>query len=100
MVQYDWRTEYHKGEMVDDVTHCSRDSELPVVKAEVHDRFRVSAYYTAASIRREPVEHRRTYVFVLGRTGGSRDSPETPITRILFVDGSSFTFDTFRKQLE
>jgi len=82
------------------VTHCSWDGKLPVVEAEVHDRFRIPTNDTTASIRGETVEYCRTYAYVFGRITGVRDSSQTPITRTLFVYGGSLTFDAFRKQLE
>lgn len=84
----------------DNTTHDPWNSKLPVVKAEVHDRFRVPTHDAAAPIRGETLEHGRTDVLVSGRGTGLRDSSETPITQTLFVDSSSLTFEAFRKQLE
>jgi hypothetical protein len=86
--------------MGDGITHRSWNSKLPIVKAKVHDRFRVSTYDATAPIGGETIEHRKTHVFVPGRAVGVRNSSETPIAQILFVDGGSFAFDAFRKQLE
>lgn len=45
-----------------DDAHCAWDSKLPIVKAEMHNRFGVPTHDTAASISGETVEHSRNYV--------------------------------------
>ena len=82
------------------VTHCSWDGELPIVEAEVHNRFRVPTHDTTASIRGEAVEYGGTKVLVFGQVAGVRESPQTRIAQTLFVYGGGLTFDAFRKQLE
>ena len=80
-----------------DVTHRTRDSKLPVIKAEVHDGFRVPTHDAAASVRGEAIEYRGTHVFVSRRAAGLRDASKTPITQTLPVNSSGLTFDAFRK---
>ena len=98
MVQYDYiKIQQHEEIMGDRVTHRSWNSKLPVVKAKVHDRFRVATNDATASIRGESIKHSKTYVFVPGRAASFRDSSEAPIAQMLFVDGGSFALDAFRK---
>jgi hypothetical protein len=100
MVQEDLKGSVTRRGCGGNVTHYSWDSELPVVEAEVHDRFRVPTHDTAASIRGETIEYGSANVLVSGRATGVRDGSEATITQTLFVNGSSFTFYAFRKQLE